>query len=391
LLLLVTYLSFLYESYSIALISILMLILPIVSLLGGLHAKNNISVSLSTSKAAIVKNEQFVMEIYFSNDSVLPIPRIDLRLTSTSQFTGEVKMEAYSLSVDGKCVTKAVCKMNAKYCGNIEFGIMYMIIYDFLGLWKIKIPASRSINVSILPNTVEVINNMLKGSTEVFLEEDIYSTRRSGDDPSEIFRIREYAEGDKLNRMHWKLSAKTGTLIIKDFGLPLDSSVVILTELYYMDQDTERMIDAQLETMFSLSMQFMALRQIHFVAWYDVYTEDLVRVRIVDEDDVYDAITRIFTALAYREIFQGIVTYQERYRTEQYSNLFYITTRLAVDEIHQIREFAKQAHCHVAYVTDKEALATNYTEGFKDAQISCSMIRPEYLYDDIRERIMEAS
>ncbi len=43
-------------------------------------------------------------------------------------------------------------------------------------------------------------------STLPDLDGDRYSTVRSGDDPSEIFGLRDYREGDRLSCIHWKLS-----------------------------------------------------------------------------------------------------------------------------------------------------------------------------------------
>ena len=49
------------------------------------------------------------------------------------------------------------------------------------------------------------------------IESDSYSTIKGGDDPSEVFAIREYREGDRLQRIHWKLSYETKSANDKGF------------------------------------------------------------------------------------------------------------------------------------------------------------------------------
>ena len=60
-----------------------------------------------------------------------------------------------------------------------------------------------------------------KWYNETSADSDRFSTYKKGDDPSEIFDIREYADGDKIQRIHWKLSSKTGDLMVKEGSLPL--------------------------------------------------------------------------------------------------------------------------------------------------------------------------
>lgn len=377
------YLAFLYDGYILMLFVYMLIILPVITFICALITKKKIYVEMQTKNPVSMKNQTFMMKLLFKNNSIFPASRIALVFTYWNQFSKDVRKEIYSISVGSNCMQNVACEIFSEYCGNIEFGIVNMRLYDLLGIWKFKIPVSHSVNVSILPDMPEIAELILKGGSDIFLEEEIYSTSRSGDDPSEIFRVREYAEGDKINRIHWKLSAKEGTLMVKDFGLPLDSSVVILLELYYADKDTESFIDAAIETAVSLSMQFIRLKQIHFIAWYDIYFEDLVRIRIENEDDIYEAISRIFTASAYKDIFQGIVTYQERYKTEQYSNLFYITSMLIKDEVYRIREFAKFANCHVSFITNKEDISEDIKRSIIESELSYSVIHPGTLLDDI--------
>ena len=58
-----------------------------------------------------------------------------------------------------------------------------------------------------------------------------YSLRRPGSDPTELFGLREYQPGDRLNRVDWKLSQKTGAILVREGSLPVSDRVVLLAHL----------------------------------------------------------------------------------------------------------------------------------------------------------------
>ena len=51
------------------------------------------------------------------------------------------------------------------------------------------------------------------------------------DYPPETSGVRDYAEGDSLGRIHWKLSAKYGQMMSKTFEQPLTSDLLIVLDL----------------------------------------------------------------------------------------------------------------------------------------------------------------
>ena len=75
---------------------------------------------------------------------------------------------------------------------------------------------------------------------ETSADSDRFSTYKKGDDPSEIFDIREYADGDKIQRIHWKLSSKTGDLMVKEGSLPLMKEIHIFIDLCATGTKQER-------------------------------------------------------------------------------------------------------------------------------------------------------
>ena len=63
-----------------------------------------------------------------------------------------------------------------------------------------------------------------------FGEAEIYDDFHPGDDPSEIFGVREFRAGDKMQSIHWKLSAKSDDLLVRENSQPKACPLVFLLE-----------------------------------------------------------------------------------------------------------------------------------------------------------------
>ncbi len=66
--------------------------------------------------------------------------------------------------------------------------------------------------------------------SSVELDSDEYSMHHPGDDPSETFALREYVPGDRVRSIHWKLTEKTGEVIVRQLGLPVNNSILLLMD-----------------------------------------------------------------------------------------------------------------------------------------------------------------
>ena len=103
------------------------------------------------------------------------------------------------------------------------------------------------------------------------LETDDYSKTSKGDDPSEIFDIHEYHDGDKINRIHWKLTAKQDKTMVKDYSLPISNSIVLMADLHLDTNTDDYMLiyDTLVEAIASISYYLIENDTPHKVVWYD--------------------------------------------------------------------------------------------------------------------------
>ena len=109
-----------------------------------------------------------------------------------------------------------------------------------------------------------------------------YSQRKPGDDPTELFALREYREGDRLSRIHWKLSQKMGKPLVKELGLPIADHLFFLLDLNGTGVEADTLLDA-----FATLSHFLAERETaHRVGYWDTRGNRLRCLEISQPEDL---------------------------------------------------------------------------------------------------------
>ena len=118
----------------------------------------------------------------------------------------------------------------AEQCGEITVRCQAAYVYDLLGLFQIPITSFEEMTTVIYPRRVKLQVEMSRDTYGKPYEEGRIQNRR-GNDPSEMFDIREYMPGDDMRSIHWKLSSKVDTLYMREASDPSHYSLVVLLDL----------------------------------------------------------------------------------------------------------------------------------------------------------------
>ena len=123
---------------------------------------------------------------------------------------------------------------------------------------------------------------------------------KKGDDPSEIFDVRDFVDGDKIQRIHWKLSGKFDRLIVRDPALPITRNVLVFWERTGQSGNVKR-IDAQAETVVSVCRS-LADGGIQFtLGWNDTEGNVCVLHEICGMEDLVGVIPSLLRAAGQRD------------------------------------------------------------------------------------------
>ena len=121
------------------------------------------------------------------------------------------------------------------WCGKVTFHCTAVHIQDMFGLFRMQAAPFREICTVAYPRLLQ-LHTELSDTTIGITRNDGLMQNRKGNDPSEIFDIREYIPGDDVRTIHWKLSGKTDKLIVRQPSDPSHYNIALLPDFGRMHQ-----------------------------------------------------------------------------------------------------------------------------------------------------------
>ena len=115
-------------------------------------------------------------------------------------------------------------KLTCKYRGEYEVGVKETAVTDFFRLFCVKYASPGRIKALVLPRIVRLTG--LQGILDIpaLLQRE----NMAGTEPD--IAVRDYAEGDSLNQIHWKATAREGKLKIRVRKGEEKSGIAVLCE-----------------------------------------------------------------------------------------------------------------------------------------------------------------
>lgn len=315
-------------------ILILTIIFPFVQLFFLFSISRNINAVLNTENVTLHRNKESKIIVNIRNKSIFPVSCAVATLKITNTLTGEEQLLTTMMPVSADNEQSIKFSVSYAHCGKINITLKKIKIYDYIKLFSKTIFLNITQEIIVLPSLVKcspVIETSLMGITE----NDEFSKIKPGDDCSEVFNIREYSYGDKLNRIHWNLTTKLDNMMVKEYSLPVSSQIIIVFE-FCNDNNSEDVFyknDAAIETAMSLS-HFMLTNNIsHKLCWFDDVHKTLHTEKILSEDDFSAFLGSIFVSGTYNDCFNTFIHHKTENIDQQFSHTIYISPVLS-DEIY---------------------------------------------------------
>lgn len=106
--------------------------------------------------------------------------------------------------------------------GYYEVYLKRLYVSDFMGLTRsrARVRAGKKAGILVLPEAVPMFITVERKIDLSVGELDEFSMTQSGNDPSQVYDIRSYKEGDRMQMVHWKLTYKVGDLLVKELSMP---------------------------------------------------------------------------------------------------------------------------------------------------------------------------
>lgn len=285
---LVFYIAALYESAQLALLGCCMAGLVLASSALVIYRLWAVEVKLSGAFALAEANQPFsVPFVVRSGRPMLGKARLLVQMEVRRLCGGRVSRTWVELEAPHTGEVHMRHLLNLRCAGGYEYRMRRVRVYDWTGLIFLGRSVTGRQVTHLLPSVHEVPMKLSASVRGFFGEAEVYDDLRGGHDPSETFQIREYIPGDKLQNVHWKLTAKTNELMVKEHSQPKGCPVALLLGAQAGHEGDEQ-FDRFLQIAASLSFALADAECPHIVSWYDGGEEQAVRIRVDDETDFYE-------------------------------------------------------------------------------------------------------
>lgn len=204
-----------------------MLILFVLSTLSIVFAPFFIRLDQTAEKTAIMKNERVAYFLNVKNNSIVFYPRVTKVFLNNDTIKYIGNNNVFSLPPLAR--TSSRYQLSIPYRGIYKSGIKHIEITDFLGIFKVKVKNRKIIPVIAYPEcrddfSLSILNEPQHSAMNMqYFKEEDYTT---------VADTRKYVNTDNLKKIHWKLSAKRGELIVKNYNPLIPNKVVLFLDIH---------------------------------------------------------------------------------------------------------------------------------------------------------------
>ncbi len=281
-----------------------LIIAPVFSFVCVFFLRRNIKLSLSG--ASIVENRlhEFKFSIHVDNPSVLFANNCVIYITVSNALFGKKNIHSINLPINPLMESTVDYPVKSPHCGVITVSIDSICIYDFFNIFRLKKDFNVIREITIFPNMEILDDEFTMDFSEGY--DNLEESTIKGNESSEVSDIREYIPGDKLQNIHWKLSAKKELLMVKEHISLTSTQLLFYIELADLKNQT---LDMILDYAYGIGA-YLCNENIPFsFLWYSIKRKECRTYLILCMEQLKEAICEILFEIPfenYKEIRQQI-------------------------------------------------------------------------------------
>lgn len=259
------------------------------------------------------------------NRSNFPAPQLRLKVLFENELTGERLQKSVFMQAGRRASGQTAVAFCGRFCGSIRVTIVRAQVLDMFGIFPFPAGHGDPEQFLVLPETFEPEINLplYMGQSD---ESDLYSTLRPGYDYTEPFQLRPYVPGDSQKQVHWKLTCKYDELIVRDPGLPIERTVLLLWDRAPR-AETPAQADAQVRALVSVCITLLQQGVICRLAWNDAQTNSCMRYELRQDNEIYALMAKLLQARASASQTDGVEQYLRLYGAETGCKVLYLSAQ----------------------------------------------------------------
>lgn len=297
-----------YRQSFLVMLFLIMCLLPVFSILFTKRAFRDLTVNILSASYQSEKGMTVPLTLTLHNPTPFPLLHVECALSILSPFYPGSEAMTYVLPASAKQATPFVLPVTYAHCGLFQAKLSSIKVYDYLHFIALSKELDCHKQIVILPDSEVEVSYHPELYGEGFDEYE--SSLQRGNISSNVTDIREYQPGDRLQKIHWKLSAKIDKLMVKENEATSSHQFFVLLELYH-DPARPQLLDTAIEYAYSLSRELLAAQENFIFGFYSAGAGDFISCPVLTEDDLTAALCEAFYETPYstenlgREIYEN--------------------------------------------------------------------------------------
>lgn len=287
------------DAYTPYVVDCVFIVVSVLSLIISIILHRGVEVHFEEEHRIAQRGDKCKVRVTITNNTAIPLTYCVIRLRIKA-LGGRKKIRKRPIkrTIRGMCAPRStqICEFSVKcpHCENMRIALHKAYPFDFLCIFSFRQKIKETCDLLVVPKLpdIEVIDKMSAEIGEG--ENELYSPNRPGDDPTEIFAIREYEGGDKIRNIHWKLSSKMDELMVKDYGFPLRDNDTVVIDIFAGGLKKNKMPGMR-DTLFDLFyglINALTKRGVGFNVCY--YNKMYYTARVETQNDIYGLFAQLY-------------------------------------------------------------------------------------------------
>lgn len=296
---------------------------PIAGILLSRYAGKRLRVQMTFSEV-VEKGRGGVGSLCVENPTIFPLTSVCLSIQAQNALTGEEILVPLRCSVPPVGSTRVEFYLGSAYCGKLTLSCGQATIYDGFGLVPINLKPNLTITRMVLPSLFPM--HVLLTGSETYVGDEDFQRNQKGQDWSTPFQLRDYAQGDSLKQIHWKMSCKLDRYIVRDPSLTLDRALLVLWDIASMpEQASPAALDAMAEALVAFCLALAEDEIPYSLGWCSLNSSNLEVRDVNTREDFFDLLPEILCASKDMEILDCLHTLRGR----RFSMVAYFSGKLS--------------------------------------------------------------
>lgn len=214
-----------------------------------------VNAEFSKSDILAEKGTRFELVINVKNRFILPCVPMELVCDLPDEDTGLAAEKKIYVTLPPFGKAKLAMSSMNRYRGKYSFSVKKISVVDPLRIIRVSKKGKSVLNAVFVPRKLVIPD------VSCFCESENFIAKRqnSTDNKEDFSHVRDYIPGESVQLVHWKLTAKQGDLMLKQFDSVFDRKALILCDFGCCSRERDPLLcaDTIIETAIAFVKTFL--------------------------------------------------------------------------------------------------------------------------------------